>query len=152
MNQNYLARTRIAVFACAAVFVSAATAADATPEGLWKTIDDETGKPKSHIRVAIKDGTLTGTIEKLLPPTDPNVVCGACTGALKDKPIVGMTILTGMKKGDDGYKDGQIIDPKNGKSYKALLWLDPEDSNKLNVRGYVGVSLFGRSQTWIRAK
>jgi len=140
------------LFAAIAVFSSPVAAADASPQGLWKTIDDETGEAKSHIRISIKDGTLSGTIEKILPPGDPKAVCGACEGNLKDQPIVGMKILTGMKKGPDGYKDGQITDPKNGKSYNALVWLDPEDSNKLNVKGYIGVSLFGRSQTWLRAE
>jgi uncharacterized protein (DUF2147 family) len=149
-----LARISGAVILSATIvmLVPSAVAADATPEGLWKTIDDETGEAKSHIRIAIKDGTLSGTIEKILPPGDPKAVCVACEGELKNQPIVGMKILTGMKKGSDGYKDGQITDPNNGKSYNALVWLDPEDANKLNVKGYIGVSLFGRSQTWLRAQ
>ena len=139
------------VLLCAALFTSPVGAADASPQGLWKTIDDETGKATSHVRIQIDDGTLSGTIEKILPPGDPKAICVACEGDLKDQPIVGMKILTGMKKGPNGYRDGRITDPRNGKSYKALVWLDPEDSNKLNVKGYIGVPLFGRSQTWLRA-
>jgi uncharacterized protein (DUF2147 family) len=150
MTTDNLARVCSAVFVSALMFSSPVMAADPTPEGVWKTIDDETGEAKSHIRISIKDGTLSGTIEKILPPGDPAAICEACEGEQKDKPVLGMTILTGMKRGPDGYKDGQITDPNNGKSYNALVWLDPEDANKLIVKGYIGVSLFGRSQTWLR--
>lgn len=147
-----LAGISSAVLLSVVMVTSPVIAAEATPQGLWKTIDDKTGQAKSHIRIVINGGTLSGIVEKILPPGDPKAVCVACQGDMKDQPIVGMKILSGMKKGPDGYKDGQITDPKNGKSYNALVWLDPADANKLNVKGYIGVSLFGRSQTWLRAE
>jgi uncharacterized protein (DUF2147 family) len=128
-----------------------ANAAD-TPVGVWKTIDDETGKAKSYIRISSNNGVLEGVIEKILPPGDPDAVCEACDGALKGKPIVGMKILTGMKPGNDGFEGGKILDPNNGKTYKCLLWLEPGDATKLNVRGFIGFSMFGRSQVWVRQK
>lgn len=134
----------------AAVVLAPAVAWSATPVGLWKTIDDETGEAKSLIRITESNGTLSGVIEKILPPGDPQATCEACKGSLKDKPVLGMQILTGMKPGKDGYEGGTIMDPNNGKTYKCLLWLDPENTARLNVRGYIGVSLFGRSQVWLR--
>ncbi|MFM0739801.1 DUF2147 domain-containing protein, partial [Paraburkholderia xenovorans] len=75
--------------------------------------------------------------------------CTACTDARKDQPILGMTIITDMKKDGDGWDHGQILDPENGKLYKCKMRLE-DGGNKLVVRGYIGVSLLGRSQTWVR--
>jgi uncharacterized protein (DUF2147 family) len=128
-----------------------AMAAEASPVGLWKTIDDETGKPKSLIRITENDGELAGKIEKLFrtPDQDQNPKCEKCSGALKDQPIIGMTILSGLKKDGDGYSGGQIIDPANGKTYKSKLTV-AEDGKKLNMRGYIGMPMLGRTQIWLR--
>lgn len=130
-----------------------AWAQQASPVGVWKTIDDKSGTPKSLIRINEVNGELRGTIEKLYrePGEEPNPTCGKCEGTLKDQPIIGMTILTGMKKDGDEYNGGQIIDPANGKSYKSKMSV-VDGGKKLNVRGYIGVPMLGRTQTWERAE
>lgn len=131
--------------------MSAAMADNASPVGLWKNIDDETGKPKALIRITESNGELSGRIEKLFraPDQDQNPLCEKCSGELKDKPITGMTMLSGLKKDGEEYTGGQIIDPANGKSYKSKLSIE-ENGQKLRVRGYVGIPALGRTQTWVR--
>jgi uncharacterized protein (DUF2147 family) len=135
----------------AALAIPSAWAQDGSPVGLWKTIDDESGKPKALVRVTENGGELQGKIEKLFRPADQdqNPKCVKCEGANKDQPIIGMAILSGLKKDGDEYKGGQILDPNNGKVYKSKLSLI-EGGKKLDVRGFVGVPMFGRSQVWVR--
>jgi uncharacterized protein (DUF2147 family) len=126
--------------------------AEDSPIGLWKSIDDKSGKPKALIRITETNGELQGKIEKLFleaDATEKNPKCDKCSGALKDQPIIGMTILTGLKKDGDEYNGGQILDPGNGKLYSSKLSVI-EKNTKLNVRGYIGAPLFGRTQTWLR--
>ncbi len=129
----------------------AAMAQNASPAGLWKTIDDETGKPKALVRVTDDGGVLTGKIEKLFRPADQdqNPKCTACEGARKDQPIIGMTILSGLKKDGNEYIGGEILDPAKGKTYKSKATLK-DNGSKLEVRGYIGAPMFGRTQTWVR--
>jgi uncharacterized protein (DUF2147 family) len=140
----------------AALFAASALAhAQATPAGLWKTIDDATKKEKSLVRISDDGGVYSGKIEKLLDPTSkPDAVCDKCSDERKDKPILGMTILTGVKKSDnaaDLWDGGHILDPNDGKVYKVRL--SPTDGGKkLDVRGYIGMPLLGRTQTWIRVE
>lgn len=126
----------------------------ASPVGLWKTIDDETGKEKSLVRVSEAGGVFTGTIEKLLDPSRQDAKCDKCTDDRKDQPIAGMTIIKNVKQnaGDAALWDGgEILDPNNGKTYKVRL--KPADGGKkLEVRGYVGAPLLGRTQTWQRVE
>jgi uncharacterized protein (DUF2147 family) len=128
-----------------------ASAQDASPTGVWKNIDDQTGKPKALIRISESNGEFMGKIEKLFrePGDEQNPKCDKCEGDRKDQPIVGMTILTGLKKDGGEYTGGQILDPANGKTYKSKMSLT-EGGKKLDVRGYVGAPLFGRTQTWVR--
>lgn len=115
--------------------------------GTWKTIDDEDGTVKSHVSIFEEDGKLYGKILKLINPE--NTICSACKGDKKDKPIEGMQIMWGLKKDKtDSWKGGKIMDPKNGKEYKCKIEL--EDANTLKVRGFIGFSLLGRTQTWYR--
>lgn len=122
-----------------------------SPVGVWKTIDDATGKAKSLIKVWEKDGAVYGTIIKLIDPSEPDPICDKCTGKLKDKAIVGMTIMRGLKKDGDEYSGGTILDPENGKTYKVLIQV-VEGGKRLKVRGYIGISLLGRTQHWVRVK
>ena len=137
--------------AASALVAASAMAQDATPIGVWKTIDDETGKPKSLVRITESNGELRGKIEKLFREAgeDPNPKCEKCEGNLKDQPVIGMTIITGMKKDGSEYNGGHILDPNNGKVYKSKLTV-VEGGKKLDVRGYIGVPMLGRTQTWIR--
>lgn len=142
--------------AIAALFtlVQSAAWAQATPAGLWKTIDDETKAERSLVRVSDNGGVFSAKIEKLLDPTKQDAKCDKCTDDRKDKPIVGMTIVKNVKQndGDKGLWDGgEILDPNNGKTYKVRL--KPVDGGKsLEVRGYIGAPLLGRTQTWVRVE
>ncbi|ASV99670.1 DUF2147 domain-containing protein [Paraburkholderia aromaticivorans] len=130
--------------------VTAMAQAD-SPVGTWQTIDDHTGQPKALVQIAQDgNGSLNGKVIKGLGANDqPDRRCTACTDARKDQPILGMTIISEMKKDGDAWDHGQILDPENGKVYKCKMHLE-EGGNKLVVRGYIGVSLLGRSQTWVR--
>lgn len=135
----------------AAVIMSPAWAQDASPVGLWKNIDDVSGKPKALIRISESNGVLQGKIEKLFraPELEQNPKCDKCTDARKDQPLVGLLLLSGLKKDGDEYNGGEILDPENGKVYKSKLEL-ADGGKKLKVRGYIGVPMLGRSQTWVR--
>ena len=128
-----------------------ALAQEASPVGLWKNIDDITGKPKALIRITDNKGELRGQIEKLFlaPGADPNPHCGLCQGANKDVPVIGMVFMSGLHKVGNEYTGGEILDPDDGKVYRSKMTLI-EGGKKLNVRGYIGVPLFGRSQVWVR--
>jgi len=127
--------------------------AQATPAGVWKTIDDESKKEKSLIRITESGGVYTGRLEKLLDPSaKPDAVCDKCSDERKDKPLVGMMLIKGVKQNETDkalWDGGEILDPNNGKTYKVRL--TPGDGGKtLSVRGYIGAPLLGRTQTWIR--
>lgn len=128
-----------------------AHAQDASPVGLWKSIDDVSGQPKSLVRISEANGELSGRIEKLFRPAnlDQAPRCNLCEGARKDQPIIGMVFMTGLKKSGDDYSGGEILDPDSGKVYKSKISL-ADGGKKLNVRGYIGVPMFGRSQVWVR--
>lgn len=117
-------------------------------EGKWKTIDDETGKPKSIVEIFKKsNGKYYGKVTQLLiKPTDPN--CTHCKDDRKGKPILGMEVIRDLKKNGNEFDGGNITDPKNGKTYKCSI---KREGNKLIVRGYIGFSMIGRNQTWLKA-
>lgn len=129
--------------------------AQVTPLGAWHSIDDATNKPKAVIRISTNaSGALSGVVEKALNP-DPNAEpnCVKCTDDRKGKPKVGMEIIRGGKKADgkDVWEEGKILDPDNGTEYR--LRLTPIDAGKkLEVRGYVGTPMLGRTQTWVRVE
>ena len=129
--------------------LAAATAAAQTPTGAWKTVDDATGKEKAVIRITEANGVFTGKIEKLLDPAKQDSKCDECTDDRKGKPVVGLTIMRNVKTGDGHWEGGDILDAANGKVYRVRLSLSA-DNKKLEVRGYMGTPLFGRTQTWTR--
>ena len=131
----------------------AAAAQSTSPAGAWKTIDDATKKEKSVVRIVDNGGVYNGRIEKLLESTmAPDAVCKECTDDRKDKPIVGMTLIKGVKQNETDkllWDGGEILDPNNGKTYRTRL--KPVDGGKkLEMRGYIGP--FYRTQTWLRAQ
>ena len=137
--------------ALAALMLAAAPLAfaQATPAGLWKTIDDETKQEKSHVRIVEAGGVLTGRIERITDPTKQDSKCEKCEGARKDQNVLGMTILEGVKRDGSHWDGGTILDPNNGKVYKVRL--TPKDGGKaLEVRGFIGP--FYRNQTWVRVE
>lgn len=135
----------------AALMSSAAYADDASPVGLWKNIDDVSGKPRALIRISESDGTLQGRIEKVFPAPneEQNPTCEKCEGENKGAPVTGLVILTGLVKDGDEYAGGQILDPDNGNVYSSNVRVI-DGGKKLSVRGYIGMPMLGRSQTWVR--
>ena len=128
--------------------------AQTTPVGLWKTVDDETGKEKSLVRLTEAGGVLTGTVEKLLDPARQDAKCDKCSDDRKDQPVLGMTLVKNVKQNPDHperWDGGEILDPNKGKTYKVRI--TPVDGGKtLEVRGYIGAPLLGRTQTWSRVE
>lgn len=118
--------------------------------GTWKTLDDETGKEKSIVEIYEQDGKIYGKIIELLEKENKGRKCINCSGTDKDKPILGLVIIRGLSKDGEEFNGGKILDPKSGKIYKCSISLESKD--KLTVRGYIGISLLGRTQKWIRIK
>jgi uncharacterized protein (DUF2147 family) len=137
--------------AAALFLIAAATAAHAqnTPLGVWKTIDDDTKQEKSLVRISESGDVVSGKIDKLLDASEQDQVCEKCSDSRKGKPIVGMSIIDGLKHSGDVWEGGQILDPNNGKVYKVRL-KPIENGKKLQVRGSIGP--FFRTQTWIRVE
>lgn len=129
--------------------------AQATPVGLWKTFDDDARREKSLVRIAESDGVLSGRIERLLDPEDgPDPVCEQCSDERRGKPVLGMLILRNVRKRNDDagvWEGGDILDPDDGQLYRVRL--RPIDAGRrMEVRGYLGLPLLGRSQTWLRVQ
>ena len=129
-----------------------AFAADILNNTQWKTIDDKTGKPKAVVEFKENaNGTLSAQVKELLDPTAAKV-CSSCTGNLQGKPMVGLTIVYDLKPaGAKKYEGGTILDPKSGSTYSLKGQLTA-DGKKLELRGFKGVSAFGRNQTWHRVQ
>lgn len=126
-------------------------AVELSPAGLWKTIDDRSGKPKGLVRIREVNGQYEGRIEKIFPTPgdDPMPRCEKCDGARRNQPVLGLTFMWGLTKQGDEYDNGEILDPESGKIYRAKMKL-VDGGKKLEVRGFIGISLLGRSQTWLR--
>ena len=142
-------RLVIAVLLNALVGVGPLLAAD-SPVGKWKTVDEKTGKVVSEVELYDQGGKIFGKITGLTEPNDAQgkpKVCTKCQGADKDKPIVGLVILKDLSASGDRYKGGTIMDPEDGKIYKAEVW---SEDGKLKVRGYLGP--FYRTQTWVKGQ
>ncbi len=136
-----------------AIGVSAAWA-QASPVGVWKTIDDDGKTEKSLVRISEAGGQLSGRIETLFDASKKDSVCEKCSDERKDKKLQGLTILRNVTKQADEeslWAGGDILDPNNGKVYKVRL-RPIDDGRRLEVRGYVGMPMLGRTQTWIRVE
>lgn len=146
----------LAASALIMLFAQGVSAADSnSPVGLWKTIDDVTGKPKSIIEITeTPQHTLQGKVIKIFPRPgyDQNEICAACRGPKHNQRIVGMIVLEGLRADVDDpgrWNNGKILDPKNGKTYNSTVQLT-DGNTRLNVRGYIGIPMFGRTQIWER--
>jgi uncharacterized protein (DUF2147 family) len=126
-------------------------AAEPTAAGLWEQVDEGSGKAESWFRITERNGVYDGTIVKIFfkPGEDQNPVCDKCEGADRGKPFVGLALIKGMRRQGDSYEDGTITDPRDGTVYRATMRVSA-DGRKLDVRGYIGISLFGRTQIWNR--
>ena len=118
----------------------------------WQTIDDKTGEKKAIIQLNERGGKVSGKIIKVLNKEKAKAVCTKCPGNLKNQPVEGLQILTGLKaEGNNQWSDGKLVDPESGKVYSGKITLS-DNGQSLDLRGYVGTPLFGRSQTWQRIK
>ena len=143
----YHLRSRLLVAAGLLALCLPAHAADPAV-GRWKTIDDETGQPKSIVEISQNaNGTFSGRIVELLNPSKPNPACDKCKDDRKGKPITGMEIIRGMKRDGDDYSGGTILKPDEGKVYKSKMEL-VEGGSKLEVSGCV--AFICKSQVWLR--
>lgn len=129
----------------------AAPAAELTAVGLWEQVDESSGKAESWFKISERNGIYEGNVVKIFskPGEDENFVCSKCEGAEKGAPVLGLTLIKGMQRNGLAYENGTIMDPRDGAVYRALMKLSP-DGGKLEVRGYLGISLFGRTQVWNR--
>jgi uncharacterized protein (DUF2147 family) len=125
------------------------TADPTSPIGLWKTFDDKTGKAKGLIRIYEHDGKFFGRLEESFSPGAEHRVCTVCTDERKDQPVIGLTIIRNLQRDDNEYAGGDILDPESGSVYRCKMHLE-EGGARLVVRGFIGFSLLGRSQTWQR--
>ena len=141
------------LLAIIALFWTQATLGHAQPVsavGLWRTIDDNTGKERGLVRIFEANGLLYGRLEKLFDPVSAAKTCTKCDDDRRGKPLVGLEIIRGLHPDQDGgWSGGEILDPETGSTYRAALHV-ADSGRKLTVRGYLMVSLLGRSQTWIR--
>ena len=142
---------RALLLAVLATLCSASAAQQATPVGLWKTYSDRTGQADGLVRIVEANGVFEGTVVKVFSPpaADPNPRCEECSGELKDKPVVGLRILSGLRRDGEAYSGGRILDPDNGRVYRCTVRL-LQGGRKLEVRGYIGIALFGRTEVWDR--
>ncbi|AUX88691.1 DUF2147 domain-containing protein [Acinetobacter variabilis] len=147
MNKSKLGLMLIATFMTGTIYAQDLT-------GTWQQIDDKTGSPKALIEIRQdSNGTYAGKIVKVTPRPGytPQKTCNKCPAPYTNQPILGMDVLTGLKQVGDSvnYEKGRVIDPLTGKIYDAKVRLS-SNGKRLTLRGYVGVSALGRSQTWIR--
>lgn len=132
--------------------MTAAGFAEATsPVGLWRTFDDRTGRERGLVRIWEQGGVLYGSIAGIVNPTAAKRNCDKCEDDRKGKPLLGLEIIRGLRKDGGQWDGGQILDPETGETYRCSMRLT-EDGGTLVVRGYLGISLFGRSQTWRRVE
>jgi uncharacterized protein (DUF2147 family) len=142
------------LIALALAGASLAAAAQSTPAGLWKTIDDDGKTEKSLVRITDNAGTFSAKVEKVFDPAKQDARCEECSDERKNQPVLGMTIVKGVRANLDDkalWDGGEILDPNNGKTYKVRM--KPIDGGKrIEVRGYIGAPLLGRTQTWVRVE
>jgi uncharacterized protein (DUF2147 family) len=138
-------------FIAALIFSGPLAAQTPDPSGLWKTVSDRTGQADSLVRIVEINGEFRGTVVTVFsPPADsPNPVCELCEGELKGRPVIGMTFLRALRREGERYTGGEILDPDDGKTYRCTVTMI-EGGKKLEVRGYIGIPLLGRSQVWQR--
>lgn len=119
--------------------------------GKWKTIDDRTGKPKAIINIYKKEGLMYGKVVEIVEDGKENFLCNKCDGELKNKPVLGMTIIDGAEhRGDGIYKGDTLFDPQQAMTFRCKIWLNPDNTDELKVRGYL--AFIYRTQTWLRVE
>jgi uncharacterized protein (DUF2147 family) len=127
-----------------------AVPAEPSPVGLWRTVDDRTHKPRAIIRIYEENGIFFGKIENSFDPEELTARCEKCSGDRKDAPVIGLVIMRGITKHGSEYRGGEILDPETGWTYRCRFTISTE-GEMLFVRGYLGLAVLGRTQTWTRA-
>jgi uncharacterized protein (DUF2147 family) len=142
----------VAGFAFVFALTCANAAGDPTPVGLWTTVDDHTHQPRSQVEISERDGALIGKVVRIFPQPDepPDPRCEECSGERHNQKVLGMTILWDLRRHGDAWDGGEILDPETGDTYRVTLH-PTADGRRLEVRGYVGFAVFGRTQIWERA-
>jgi uncharacterized protein (DUF2147 family) len=139
----------LAATAVLLVCIPSAKGAENSPAGLWKTFDDHTHKARGTVRIFEWNGTFSGRIESSFNPAELTERCAKCSDDRKDAPVIGLVILRGMTRHGSEFDGGNILDPETGSVYRCKFALSA-DGEKLFLRGYLGISIFGRTQTWMR--
>jgi len=139
------------LFLSSTLLSSAQTSSRSTPVGRWKTVDEATNKVKSIVVIWEENGKLNGRIERLIEPDPqyPDPRCVRCDGDFKNKPVIGLRILWDLRQDGERWTGGKVLDPNNGKTYKCFLVVE-DGGKRLKVRGFIGSSLVGRTQYWLR--
>ncbi len=153
MEQPHFLLSILLTLVCSVCFIGAyAIEPTNTPEGYWKIIDRATGKPKSIVQIwKAPNQMLMGKVVKLFSKKSKSYIqrCSACRGIQYNQPIIGMTILSGLKPKQHQWANGRLLNPENGKTYSCAL-RTMDSGNKLNVRNYIGLPIFGRAEIWER--
>ena len=137
----------VLLLACA----TQASAAVETPAGDWRTFDDHTGLERSLIRIEVNNGVLTGRVVSTIDPVEATHTCDKCEDDRRGQKLIGLQIIRDMRLDGDAWTGGSVLDPQTGSIYRGTIRL-ADDGQKLELRGYIGIPLFGRSQTWLRAQ
>jgi uncharacterized protein (DUF2147 family) len=151
MRLSSLMLTMVGVAMSVGASVISVPAAEPSAVGLWEQVDEKSGKPESWFKITERSGVYLGNIVKIFfkPGEDENWVCDKCEGDEKGKPVLGLALIKGMQRKGLEYENGTIMDPRDGSVYSALMKISP-DGQKLEVRGFLGISFLGRSQIWNR--
>ena len=151
MSPTFPCRTLALASLAGLLAVAPLGAQEPSAAGRWKTVDDRTNQVKSIVLIEEANGELRGKVERICAPPakEANPLCEKCPGDLRNKPVIGMQIMWGLKKSGNEYTGGRVMDPEDGKIYRCKLRL-VDGGKKLELRGYIGFSLLGRTQTWIR--